>query len=218
MLCTGLAGKLKLAHLLPVSTSPKIRQILRIPWDDDDGIWSLRNVLLLAEGVEHAYDRLQLSFTENPLHIGVYHMRIWDESIRNTPIWPKEGRTDVDVPTIGSFENMPLNLTFPNDRRLEPFKRALCYQELMCYIRLSALPSSQCLRDFIKFRKDMVGVMCSSLVKTILEECEGSDWGAQSSVSSASTIRDGGAEEIAEEAVLADGEVSGEVEGQDLLI
>jgi hypothetical protein len=173
---TGRAGRLKLAHIVPASTSEDIRRVLKLP-DDETGIWSCRNVLLLCCNIERAFDSLRISFSSNPLNERVYTMRVWDFTVRSELIWENATRHAIDGDnTIGHYETHGLQLRLTNDLQLDPFKRALCYQEFMCFAR-SRLPSDQCPRDFssdigedwIMKRNDLL-VIRSSLDKVIENE------------------------------------------------
>ena len=81
-----------------------------------------RNGLLLAKGIEVAFDQLQLSFIKAGLLDDRLMLKIWDHSIRRAPIF--EGSTLL----IGSYEGHPLNL----GAHL-PFRRVLFYQAFMAY-------------------------------------------------------------------------------------
>ena len=58
---TGRNGRLKLAHLLPASADKKTLQMLKLT-SDDNGRWSLSNVLLLSWNVELYFDQLNLEY------------------------------------------------------------------------------------------------------------------------------------------------------------
>ena len=64
------------------------------------------NLVFWAINIEKAYEKLQISFVKSvSLKLTEeYVMKIWDESIKASPIW--EG----SLRTIGEFENKPLIL------------------------------------------------------------------------------------------------------------
>ena len=124
--------KLKLAHLVPVSTSCDIRATLKLSGNE---IWSFRNALLLSWNIKAAYDRKRLSFVEVPLHIGHYCLQIWDESVKYELIFEnaKVMRDDGDN-MIGFYEGKFLNLNLDNNQKLNPFRRCLSYQALVSFL------------------------------------------------------------------------------------
>lgn len=131
---TGRSGKLKLAHLVPASANEDIRICLKLS-NDEAGIWSLRNVLLLSFDIERAFDRTRLSFEPHPLQQNTYILKIWDPSVRDELIWQdaKVERVAGDN-TIGFYEGHSLQLNMPSGATLAPFKRCLSYQHFMCYL------------------------------------------------------------------------------------
>lgn len=68
---SGRFGRLNLAHLVPACAPEDIRNLLKMP-NGQSGIWSVRNVLLLGFGIEHAFDHLRISFSAHPLRSGVF--------------------------------------------------------------------------------------------------------------------------------------------------
>jgi hypothetical protein len=169
---------LKLAHLVPASSSSNILNTLRLP-NDENGVWSLRNVLLLCEKIEHYFDRKKLSFVPSPLYNNVYILKIWDEEIRNELLY--DGATDIDDPgdsTIGYYENRCLNLTMPNGNVLSPFKRCLSYQVFMSFasskLKKCDVPAdfaSDIGKDWNNLRNDLL-ITRSSLETAIAEETD----------------------------------------------
>jgi hypothetical protein len=72
------------AHIAPARSS--IRKLATIGMTESD-LSDVRNGLLLAKGIELAFDRLQLSFVKsNPLSENLY-LHIWDDSCRNNFIY-----------------------------------------------------------------------------------------------------------------------------------
>lgn len=130
-LLTKRNGKLKLAHLLPASTHQRIRDMLQIT---DEDIWSFRNVLLLSENTEKAFDRNQLSFVPHPLLLNQYVVKVWDESVKTEKIWNGAKQLNVENDNlIGFYEGLPLNLLMENGVQLIPFKRCLSYHNFICF-------------------------------------------------------------------------------------
>ena len=61
------------------------------------------NGLLLARNIQIAFDDMRLCFTpSNPLHTSSLVLKIWDNDIRQEPIWPGSPHA------IGEFDGMPL--------------------------------------------------------------------------------------------------------------
>lgn len=179
---TGRSGEgrketLKLAHLIPVSTSEEIRSTLNIS-NDQNGIWSFRNCLLLCWNIEYYYDRKKLSFVPHPLQNNTYMLKIWDATIRNEPIY--EGAVDENESgdsTIGYYENCCLKLQMENGIKLVPFKRCLSNQMFVCFAstKLSNqfVPpgfSSDTDRQKCSFKRDDLLVLRKGLQKVIMEE------------------------------------------------
>ena len=132
-LLTKRNGKLKLAHILPASTHKRIRDVLQIT---DEDIWSFRNVLLLSENTEKAFDRNQLSFVPHPLLLNQYVLKFWDESVKKEEIWNGAKQLNVENDNlIGFYEGLPLNLRMENGVHLVPFKRCLSYQNFICFFK-----------------------------------------------------------------------------------
>ena len=106
-------------------------------------------MLLLSWCIEEAFDRLRISFSAHPLQNDVFVMKVWDDSVRNELIW--EGAQVLAVEgdnTIGYYEGASLILALPNSTtRLQPFKRALSYQEFMCFAQTTQ-PIRDCPGDF----------------------------------------------------------------------
>lgn len=128
------ARNLKLAHLVPAATKQDIKTALQLQHED---IWGFRNVLLLSWNIERAFDKCQISFVPNPLHENSYSMKIWDDIVRDTPIWDGAevlvaGTKDN---TIGYYEDKYLNLNMENGITLVPFKRCLSYQNFICFYK-----------------------------------------------------------------------------------
>lgn len=144
---SGRTGCLKLTHLVPASAHEDIRDMLKMP-NDPSGIWSVRNVLLLGYGIENAFDRLRISFSLHPLRSGVFCMKVWDEAVRTALIWD-DAKVQVQEGdnTIGFYEGVELKLALANGVQLNPFKRALSYQEFLCFA-CSTVPIREYPHDF----------------------------------------------------------------------
>eukprot|EP01036_Dinobryon_divergens_P041596 gene41596-55150_t len=101
---TGRSGALKLAHLVPASANEDILRCLKLR-NDEAGIWSVRNALLLALDFARAFHRTRLSFEPHPLQQNTYKLKIWDPSVRDELVW--QGATVEKVTgdnTIGFYE------------------------------------------------------------------------------------------------------------------
>jgi hypothetical protein len=68
-------------------------------------------------------------------------MKVWDEAVRAELIFD-EAKVQVQEGdnTIGYYEGVELKLALPNGVQLVPFKRALSYQEFLCFA-YSTLPT-----------------------------------------------------------------------------
>jgi hypothetical protein len=105
--------------------------------NDEAGIWSLRNVLLLGHDIARAFHRTRLSFEPHPLQQNTYTLKIWDPGVRGELVW--HGAAEEKVVgdnTIGFYEGHSLHLHLhvhvPSGATLIPFKRCLSYQHYMC--------------------------------------------------------------------------------------
>jgi hypothetical protein len=127
---TGLVGirigsdhQIRAAHIVPISCPAPMAMAAGVPADEVD---TPRNALLLGSNIERAFDKLQLSFVpSNPFDSATLVLKIWDDSIRKTDVFPGAGRT------IGEFDGKPLD--FPGQPLLKratispfiPCRRAL---------------------------------------------------------------------------------------------
>jgi hypothetical protein len=112
------------AHIIPaLSRYDRLEYVGMTP----ESVDTPRNGLLLAFGIEQAFDKLQLSFIKNPNVLrDEFIMKIWDDDIRNNSIWkPKYALPQGKDFTIGEFDNMPLILG-----NHQPFKRAILFQSV----------------------------------------------------------------------------------------
>lgn len=143
----------------------------------DAEINSNKNLVFWALGIENAYEHLQLSFikeikTVNKRLIKCFTMKIFDDNIRNLPLWKSSNKT------IGEFEGCSLNLSSKfSDRDHEILKRGLSFQAYQSYVRWAIndpVILQQCLfasPGKYKFRKEMEMLLKSTL-KDIEEERE----------------------------------------------
>jgi hypothetical protein len=174
-LVTGFNGELKLAHLLPASTTQKIRKLLKMQ-DDETGIWSLRNSLLLSEKIEYYFNRKKISFIPHPLRMNSYTLKIWDVAIFNTLIYNEaiEKVVGSGDNTIGYYEGREITLRMNNDFELKPFKRVLAYQNFLCF-SYHQFNHSAALNDFDREITDNEWLEMiekkSLLLKDIAREC-----------------------------------------------
>ena len=116
---------LTVAHIMPKSAKSKYLECLSMTRDE---VNSVRNLLLLCSKIEHAFDRLDISFVppSNPFE-GQFCLRIWNAKVRDMPIY--EGAST----NIGDYDNAVLNLSV-NGRVHNPFKRAISYQAYHAYL------------------------------------------------------------------------------------
>lgn len=90
-------------HIVPCSSKAIKIQSLGLTLDD---LNTSPNLVFWAINIERAYEKLQISFVKSVSlnFTEEYVMKIWDDSIRASPIWKGSLRT------IGEFENKPLIL------------------------------------------------------------------------------------------------------------
>ena len=127
-----------LAHIIPRSTERIIRELISFTLGDID---SIRNCLLLCLNIERAFDELDISFvpSDNPFQFHRFKMFIWNNGIRDKPIFPDASRL------IGQFDNYPLNLVVSTKSGAEPhdpFKQALSYQAYMAFRKWNKIDPS----------------------------------------------------------------------------
>lgn len=118
---TGERGTIKLAHILPWSAHKK-SQVMKMLQMTVEMLNNAGNLLLLAENIEMSFDRLQLSF-EPQLAEGLqlkYVVRIWDDNIRDTPIFAGSPST------IGEYDGRFLTI----HQHHQVFERLFAYQGL----------------------------------------------------------------------------------------
>lgn len=113
------------AHLIPRST--KLDTLFRVGVDD---VNSPRNSMMVAKGIEEAYDTLRVTFLRDTL--GRFRLTILDPAVRETAIFPSSRFT------IGSVEHCQIEqfqVVAPDGsvslRR--PFKRVLSYHAHLAY-------------------------------------------------------------------------------------
>jgi hypothetical protein len=174
---TGRSGKLKLAHLLPASADSDIQKTLRLS-NDEYGVWSLRNVMLLSWNIEYYFDRKKLSFIQSPLYNDVFILKIWDSEVRDSLIFDGAKVFSMEGDNkIGFYENRQLQLIMPNGVKLQPFKRCLSYQAFVSFYNTNllndAVPSDfgSDNETWLSKREDML-VMRKSLEKEVVREVE----------------------------------------------
>ena len=109
-----------LSHLLPRSAAPK--EYLKLGMNKSD-LDCIKNTLILCKGIEEAFDRKKISFIPADIPFSAPRLKlcIWDDRIRDKPIYECAGRT------IGDFEGNLLQLNV-NGLQHNPFKRTLYYQ------------------------------------------------------------------------------------------
>jgi hypothetical protein len=167
---------LKLAHLVPASAPASILETLKLS-NDENGIWSLRNVLLLCWNIEYYFDRKKLSFVSNPLYENTYTLKLWDDAVGDELIYP--GAEDIEVGDrfIKFYVGRPLNLLMPNGVTLVPFKRCLSYQMFVSFAA-TKLPTADAPQDFVSdidgwlAKRDDLMVSRRSLEMTVAKETE----------------------------------------------
>ena len=124
---TNTVEEVKLAHILPRSAKPDIRECLHL---SDEDINSVRNLIFLCSSVEKAFDRLKVSFTPKSVLDQSLVLKIWDDDVRGIEV--RKGTY------IGDFEGKPLNMQMPNGDEHNPFRRCFAYQALHAFIKHSS--------------------------------------------------------------------------------
>jgi len=171
--------KLKLAHLLPASTQIDILKTLKIS-DDNYGLWSIRNVLLLCWNIEYYFDRKKQSFLQSPLDSNIFILKIWDPKVAEELIFDgAKEESEIGDNKIGFYENKPLHLEMPNGITLRPFKRCLSYQAFISFcdsqLLYDAVPpdfgSVDETQTWLSKRSDLL-LLRKSLDKTVDQEVE----------------------------------------------
>lgn len=172
---TGHERGVILAHILPRSAKQHIREMLGI--FDAELLNGPRNLIFLCENIEKKFDRLQLSFVTEmrgpPLREALV-MKIWDDNIRDVPIYPGSSFT------IGSYENHELNLNTGGSitTQYNPYRRCFAYQYLEAYLKNRrasnyAEEASNCafsdIETFDVFRKNSIQ-LCQDLRKGVARE------------------------------------------------
>ena len=157
---TGLRGKTKLAHILPRKANKHICGRLGMSNTD---LNNNRNLIFLCYNIEAAFDAMRISFVPQDVLHDTLIMKIWDESVRNEPIFSGSEST------IGEFEERALNSFVEGSdgtsRENRPFRRCFAYQALMCYCRhnidLNAMPpfdprNSETLLEYKSLRENLL--------------------------------------------------------------
>jgi hypothetical protein len=117
-----------LAHILPRSAKPDIRECLHIV---DEDVNSFRNLILLTSNVEKAFDSLKVSFVPKSVLDQSLVLKIWDDDVRTTKILSNSEES------FNDFEGHTLNLQMPNGVEHNPFRRCFAYQALLAYMKHS---------------------------------------------------------------------------------
>ncbi len=172
---TGHKRGVILAHILPRSAKQHIREMLGI--FDAELLNGPRNLIFLCENIEKKFDRLQLSFVTEmrgpPLREALV-MKIWDDNIRDVPIYPGSSFT------IGSYENQELDLNTGGSitPQYNPYRRCFAYQYLEAYLKHRkasnyAEEAANCafsdIETFDEFRKNSIQ-LCQDLRKGVARE------------------------------------------------
>ena len=122
------------AHILPSSTIVDIADVLEMSLDD---IQSTRNGLLLCSKIKESFDKLELSFVPvDILHPSQYKMVIWKDSCKAKSVMKGS------LKLIGEYDEVSLELG-----ELEPYRRALSYQALLAYGKLSISDGNKLLQS-----------------------------------------------------------------------
>jgi hypothetical protein len=119
---TANGGELvKVAHIIPRSTSLHILNHLKIFNVND-----VKNLLPLADGVEHAFDRLMLSFVPvlGPGLHTTYKVKVWNETCLDWPVF-RQSKNPYGQRFLKEFVNCQLSVNLSL-----VYKRALAFQAL----------------------------------------------------------------------------------------
>jgi hypothetical protein len=181
----GRKNTLKLAHLVPASANVDVLNTLKLS-NDKNGVWSLRNVLLLSWNIEFYYDRKKLSFVPHPLLENTYILKLWDKDVRNELIYEDAvDRVEEGDSKIGYYEGRCLQLTMPNGVILIPFKRCLSYQMFVSFASTNLLTDRAPTdfgsdnddwlskrTDLLMARKSLEKVIDTEAEESLEEQCE----------------------------------------------
>ena len=154
-----------MAHIAPKRSKIRIWGSIGMKQSD---VQDIRNCLLLAKEIEKAFNELQLSFMKtHPLHDRLY-LKIWDNSIRDTPIF------DDATMTIGECEGARLKLgEIPTDLyKHNPFRRALSYQAYLAYLKYKHLHPEEpipCETEYVKQRSLMKNAVIAAIEEELTE-------------------------------------------------
>jgi HNH endonuclease len=111
-----------------------IAEVLEMSLDD---IQSTRNGLFLCSKIEESFDKLDLSFVPvDILHPSQYKMVIWKDSCKTKSVMKGS------LKLIGEYDEVSLELG-----ELEPYRRALSYQALLAYGKLSISDGNKLLQS-----------------------------------------------------------------------
>lgn len=122
--------RVKVAHILPRSTKSDVLGRMSITDVNDN-----RNLLLLSDNIEKAFDAMRVSFVRDESSPIVYRLqlRVWDASVREVPVYAGAQMT------IGACEGNVLNLRLPSGDVHDAFKRCLSFHTLMCFVKHNVL-------------------------------------------------------------------------------
>ena len=163
---TGIRGKgdkVVAGHIIPCSSEARKIAELGISLSDLNDV---KNGVFWVKAIENAWEHLQLSFIKsNPFQDKLY-MKIWDDNIRNTPLYVGSTRH------VGEFDNAELKL---NGHIV--MKRGFSYQAYQSY--MSNAGSDEILKKAClygspgtyKYMTEME-IMKGQVVKDIEEEVE----------------------------------------------
>eukprot|EP01035_Chromulina_nebulosa_P039012 gene39012-52708_t len=116
-------------HILPPQTSsPRLLRMLKLQSED---LHSPRNGLLLAYGIEQAFQQLEVSFVRKPdpnSAKNVFVMKVWGAATKHCTTRPLFKTSK--LLKVSDYDNAELKLNFVDDRSgcHNPFLRALAYQ------------------------------------------------------------------------------------------
>ena len=133
-------------HILPPQTSsPRLLRMLKLQSED---LHSPRNGLLLAYGIEQAFQQLEVSFVRKPdpnSAKNVFVMKVWGAASKHCTTRPLFKTSK--LLKVSDYDNAELKLNFVDDRSgcHNPFLRALAYQAFQAYRKWKHLENNVCM-------------------------------------------------------------------------
>ena len=155
------------AHIIPCAGDPRKLSYLGLTATD---VSSTKNGLFLAEGIEKAFDKMELTFVRVSPLLDALHLHIWQDSCRGKPLWRGS------LHTVGEFDGAELRL---NGHVV--YKRALCFHAYQCYLLhdpggAGSVPPMSCSPGTYKYRSERQ-LYEDNFRRAVADELEGEEAG-----------------------------------------